>query len=46
MIHRQDYGAFYAWCRCGVCGPPRGKHSDARNDDRAHTSVCSTRKAT
>jgi hypothetical protein len=46
MIHRQDHGTLYAYCHCGVCSPPRRSRAAALADDRAHTSVCSTRKAT
>jgi hypothetical protein len=41
MIQRQESGWFYAWCRCGVCGPPRVRKALARRDERAHASVCS-----
>lgn len=46
MIHQQDHGAFYAYCRCGVCAPPRRKWNDALADDLAHIAVCSTRTKT
>lgn len=45
MIHAQDNGhddpfRFYAYCRCGVCGPIRPTRVLAEGDDEAHASVC------
>lgn len=50
MINTQDNGhadprRFYAYCKCGVCGPVRRTKLAAKRDERAHASVCSTRKA-
>lgn len=43
VINRQETGWFYAYCACGVCGPPRKHHQAAVADSRAHASVCSSK---
>jgi hypothetical protein len=37
--------AYYTYCACGVCGPPRASREAARVDERGHESVCSERQA-
>jgi hypothetical protein len=34
---------FYAYCRCGVCGPMRRTVEAAKADEKAHAEVCSER---
>lgn len=50
MIHDQEpwpahntRPRFYAYCRCGVCGPLRAVQKDARADELAHDEVCSSK---